>query len=56
MIASQPLFFLSTNSPAMAIKSVKQRPTVIEMINDQTGIIVPVKTYEQTRENFAKDL
>lgn len=33
-----------------------QLPTVIEMINDQTGIIVPVPTHEQTRENFARDL
>ena len=33
-----------------------QLPTVIEMINDQTGIIVPIKTHEQTREDFAKDL
>ena len=33
-----------------------QLPTVIEMINDQTGIIVPVKTHEQTREDFVKDL
>ena len=40
----------------MTIESIKQLPTVIEMINDQTGIIVPVKTHEQTRENFAKDL
>lgn len=31
-------------------------PTVIEMINDQTGIIVPVKSHEQTREDFANDL
>ncbi len=34
----------------------QQLPTVIEMINDQTGIVVPVKTHEQTREDFAKDL
>ncbi len=31
-------------------------PTVIEMINDQTGIIFPVQTQEETREHFAKDL
>ena len=31
-------------------------PTVIEMINDQTGIILPVQTQEETRKNFAKDL
>lgn len=31
-------------------------PTVIEMINDQTGIILPVQTHEDTREHFAKDL
>ena len=33
-----------------------QLPTVIEMINDQTGIIVPVQTHQKTRENFAKEL
>jgi hypothetical protein len=31
-------------------------PTVIEMINDQTGITLPVKTHEETRADFAKDL
>ncbi|MCM2341096.1 MSMEG_1061 family FMN-dependent PPOX-type flavoprotein [Rhodoferax sp.] len=31
-------------------------PTVIEMINDQTGISVPVQSLEATRANFAQDL
>ena len=31
-------------------------PTVIEMINDQTGIILPVQSQEETRKIFAKDL
>ncbi len=31
-------------------------PTVIEMINDQTGIVLPVKSQEATREGFAADL
>ena len=34
----------------------KTLPTVIEMINDQTGILVPVQSHEATRVNFEKDL
>lgn len=34
----------------------KTLPTVIEMINDQTGILVPVQSHEATRANFEKDL
>lgn len=31
-------------------------PTVIEMINDQTGLVLPVKTHEETRASFAGEL
>ena len=31
-------------------------PTILEMINDQTGILVPVSSPEEMRANFTKDL
>lgn len=34
----------------------RELPTVIEMINDQTGIDLPVHSHEETRRNFARDL
>ena len=42
-------------NPAVQIDR-KTLPTVIEMINDQTGILVPVQSHEATRVNFEKDL
>lgn len=42
-------------NPAVQIDR-KTLPTVIEMINDQTGIRLPVQSHEATRANFEKDL